>query len=119
MYIMTSTNFTKEITRFALQFKKECLEDLLKTVPEDTNSPYYVEIMARLNGINDDLNRVGKRARTSDKPRQLSTYNKFIQKTLPVIKRDFPSLDNKARMEKASSIWKKLSDEQKQAYTTE
>lgn len=115
---MAATNLTKEITRFTLQSKKECLEDLLKAVPENVNSPYYTHTMSQLNRINDELNNVsGKRVR-SDKPRKLSAYNKFIQKTLPVIARDFPSMGNKARMEKASSIWKQLSTEQKEAYNS-
>lgn len=115
---MAATNFTKEITRFTLQSKKECLEELLKTVPEDQHSGYYAGITSMLARITDELSNVkGKRAARSDKPRQLSAYNKFIQKTLPAIARDFPSMDNKARMEKASSIWKQLSPEQKEAYS--
>ena len=114
---MAATNFTKEITRFTLQCKKECLEDLLKAVPEDANSPYYTYTMSQLNRINDELS--NKRVKRSDKPRKLSAYNRFIQQTLPVVKRDFPSMDNKARMEKASSIWKQLSEEQKKAYNSE
>ena len=114
---MATANFTKEITRFTLQSKKECLEELLKTVPEDTNSPYHTQITSQLSRITDELSNVkGKRVVRSDKPRQLSVYNKFIQKTLPVIARDFPSMDSKARMEKASSIWKQLSVEQKESY---
>lgn len=112
---MATANFTKEITRFSLQTKKDCLEELLKAVPEDTNSPYYTHITSQLSRITDDLSKV-KGKRSDSKPKQLSVYNKFIQKTLPIIKRDFPSLDNKARMEKASTIWKQLSDEQKNTY---
>ena len=112
---MAATNFTKEIARFALQSKKECLEDLLKAVPQDDNSPYYTQITSRLSRINNDLSNVS--VKRVNRPRPLSVYNKFIQKTLPIIAKDFPSMNNKARMEKASSIWKQLSAEQKATYS--
>ena len=124
---MATASFTKEVTRFTLQLKKECLEEVLSTVTENTESDYYKHISTAVENLADELKNFEKRykmnkngKKTKDKsdapPRKLSAYNKFIKKTLPEIKEKFKDMDNRARMEKASGMWKKLTQKEKDAY---
>jgi peptidoglycan hydrolase CwlO-like protein len=127
---MATPAFTKEVTRFTLQLKKECLEEVLSTVTENQESDYYKHISTLVENLADELKHFEKRYKMSTKekkskqdkadapPRKLSTYNKFIKKTLPEIKEKFKDMDNRARMEKASEMWKKLSQKEKDAYAT-
>lgn len=124
---MATASFTKEVTRFTLQLKKECLEEVLSTVTENTDSDYYKHISTAVENFANELknfekhykmSKNGKKAKDKSDapPRKLSAYNKFIKKTLPEIKEKFKDMDNRARMEKASGIWKKLSQKEKDAY---
>lgn len=127
---MSVANLNKEVLRFTLKFKQEVLNDVLNNVTDDTKSAYYVYINDQLALVSDELQNFEKRYKASlskkgavskDKtkqvnPRPMSAYNKFIKVTLPKIREDFKTLDNKSRMKKASEIWKKLSPAQKEEY---
>ena len=127
---MSVANLNKEVLRFTLKFKQEVLNDVLSNVTDDTKSAYYVYINDQLALVSDELQNFEKRYKASlskkgavskDKtkqvnPRPMSAYNKFIKVTLPKIREDFKTLDNKSRMKKASELWKKLSPAQKEEY---
>lgn len=127
---MSVANLNKEVLRFTLKFKQEVLNDVLNNVTDDTKSAYYVYINDQLALVSDELQNFEKRYKASlskkgavskDKtkqvnPRPMSAYNKFIKVTLPKIREDFKTLDNKSRMKKASELWKKLSPAQKEEY---
>ena len=117
-------NFNKETIRFTYQVKKELLQEILDELTEDKESPYFTLITDKVTQITDDLKHFEKHYKTTvnkkcqkekapPKPRLLSAYNRFIQKTLPQIAKDYTDLDNKARMSKASEIWRTLSDKEK------
>jgi len=117
-------NFNKETIRFTYQVKKELLQEILDEITEDKESPYFNLITDKVTQITDDLKHFEKHYKTTvnkkcqkekapPKPRLLSAYNRFIQKTLPQIAKDYTDLDNKARMSKASEIWRTLSDKEK------
>jgi hypothetical protein len=117
-------NFNKETIRFTYQVKKELLQEILDEITEDKESPYFNLITDKVTQITDDLkhfekhykttvNKKCQKEKTPPKPRLLSAYNRFIQKTLPQIAKDYTDLDNKARMSKASEIWRTLSDKEK------
>jgi hypothetical protein len=124
---MSTVNFNKEVVRFTYHFKQDCLLEILDKVPEDKESAYYKYIKEQLDIVKDELQHFDKRYKannarkqTKDKirsaPRPMSAYNKFIKKTLPEIAKNYATMDNKSRMAKASEIWKKLTDKEKQDY---
>lgn len=127
---MSLANLNKEVLRFTLKFKQEVLNDVLNNVTDDTKSAYYTYINEQLATVSDEIQNFEKRYKASlskkgvvakDKtkpvvPRPMSAYNKFIKVTLPKIREDFKNLDNKSRMKKASELWGKLSDAQKEEY---
>jgi hypothetical protein len=126
---MSLANLNKEVLRFTLKFKQEVLNDVLNNVTDDTKSAYYTYINEQLATVSDEIQNFEKRYKASlskksvsakDKkpavPRPMSAYNKFIKVTLPKIREDFKDLDNKSRMKKASELWGKLSDAQKDEY---
>ena len=129
---MSVANLNKEVLRFTLKFKQEILNDVLNSVTDDTKSAYYVHINEQLTLVSEEIQNFEKRYKASlskkgcskdnkdknepSKPRPMSGYNKFIKVTLPKIREDFKDLDNKSRMKKASELWGKLSDTQKEEY---
>ena len=117
-------NFNKETIRFTYQVKKELLQEILAEVTTDNESPYFTLITEKVTNLTHDLqcfekhykttvNKKCQKEKAPPKPRLLSAYNRFIQKTLPQIAKDYTDLDNKARMSKASEIWRTLSDKEK------
>jgi flagellar biosynthesis chaperone FliJ len=123
----SSTTFNKEVVRFTFKLKQELLQEILENVKEDSVSTYREYIVQELEVVNKELNNFEKvykamnsKKQTKDKtnytPRPMSSYNKFIKKTLPEIAKDYPDMNNKSRMAKASEIWKKLSDKEKVAF---
>ena len=126
---MSSVNFNKEVVRFTFQLKREVLQEILDNVTEDTKSAYHKYVTEQLDKVKDELQHFEKRYKannsrkqakdkTKSAPRPMSAYNKFIKKTLPEIAKEHPTMDNKARMAKASEVWSKLTDKEKQAYKT-
>lgn len=116
-------NFNKETIRFTYNVKKELLQEILGEVTEDSASPYFTLMTDKVTQLTDDLkyfekhyktivNKKCQKEKPTPKPRVLSAYNRFIQKTLPQI----TDKDNKVRMSKASEIWRKLTDEEKAAF---
>jgi hypothetical protein len=127
---MSSLNFNKEVVRFTFQLKQEVLQEILANATESDDSPSecHKYVTEQLVKVKEELQFFEKRykASTSRKqnkksgvkstPRPMSAYNKFIKKTLPEIAKEHSTMDNKARMAKASEIWKKLTVEEKEAY---
>jgi deoxyribodipyrimidine photolyase len=116
-------NFNKETIRFTYQVKKELLQEILAEVTTDNESPYFTLITEKVTNLTHDLqcfekhyktivNKKCQKEKPPPKPRVLSAYNRFIQKTLPQI----TDKDNKIRMSKASEIWRKLTSEEKAAF---
>jgi hypothetical protein len=114
---MNSTKaFNREILRFSLNAQKECLENILSSVNDDTKTcgPVYRDrIVAKLSELNDQLTKCGGGSRA---PRKLSPYNRFVKEQLPLLVKDHPEMDNKARMTHVSSMWKKMSAADKEKY---
>lgn len=122
MAAVATTMFTKEVSRFALMSKKECLQDLLNGfAPEDEG---YKTIESKITDLDNELAKVGKgkglttKRRESDKPRALNAYNHFVKAKLPEIAKEHPEMDNRARMKHVSEIWKTMSAEAKAAYSS-
>ena len=87
-----------------LELEDESIKDLVKD---------------KIDSENDDFKKLDNKKLKKDKtkvPRKLSAYNLFVKQQLPQIKNDFPELENKQRMSKASELWKKLSKEEKDKY---
>lgn len=124
---MSSVNFNKEVVRFTFQLKQEVLQEILDNATEDTTSECHKYVSEQLDKVKDELRHFEKRYKannsrkqpkdkTKTAPRPMSAYNKFIKKTLPEIAKEHPTMDNKSRMAKASEVWSKLTDKQKQDY---
>lgn len=107
------SNNNKEVARFALFAKKECLERIIASPGEVTRDT--------LTSMLDDVDRqlvessINKK-RVSTTPRQLSPYNYFVKETLPGLSKQFPDIDNRARMSKVSELWRDLSPEEKASF---
>lgn len=116
---MTTLNaFTKEVSRFALMSKKECLEDLLTKA--DDNDAYKSLIQAKMDEINQELTKqTNSRSNPNKKPRTLNAYNHFVKAKLPEIGKEHPEMDNRARMKHVSELWKTMSPEEKKAFACE
>lgn len=122
MAAAATTMFTKEVSRFALMSKKECLQDLMNGfAPEDEG---YKTIQSKMMDIDNELAKVAKgkgfttKRRESDKPRALNAYNHFVKAKLPEIAKEHPEMDNRTRMKHVSEIWKTMSAEDKAAYAS-
>ena len=119
---MAATQFSKEISRFALMSKKECLQDLLTGFSEDTDG--YKAVMSKIEGVDHELVALektngGKRkggAGDLNKPKKLNGYNRFVKEKLPEIAKENPDMDNRARMKAVSELWKGMSAEDKAVY---
>lgn len=115
---MAATQFSKEISRFALMSKKECLQDLLTGFSEETDG--YKAIQSKIDDLDQEIAKVksgGKRkGGDPDKPKKLNGYNRFVKQKLPEIATENPDLDNRARMKAVSELWKGMSAEQKAEY---
>ena len=102
MYFRHINNMSnnKEVVRFSLFAKKECLESLLATpggeVTRDT-------VVSMLNDVDRQLE--SRKRGGSTVPRQLSPYNYFVQEKLPEVAKMYPGIDNRARMAKVSELW--------------
>lgn len=115
--------FTKEVTRFALNTQKECLESILNSVQDDpkTCGPAFREkIHEKLADIQTQLAKCGKSrgsgSGSSAAPRKLSAYNRFVKEQMSALVKNHPEMDNKARMTKVSEMWKALSADEKAKY---
>lgn len=119
---MAATQFSKEISRFALMSKKECLQDLLTKFSEDTDG--HKTIQGKIEDVDKELvtlektkGRGGKRkGGDPDKPKQLNGYNRFVKAKLPEISKNKPEMDNRSRMKEVSELWKKMTAEEKAEY---
>lgn len=117
---MADKMFNKEVTRFSLNSKKECLEEILSVAFAVENTISRIPIEAKLEEINEHLKKLDKKTKSSDdKPRKLSVYNRFVKIHLPEIAKEFPDMKNNERMTKVSEIWKKTSPEERQKYAVE
>ena len=115
---MADKVFNKEVNRFALNSKKECLENILISIPYDKRtcgSTYRDTIMAKINELDDQLGKSGKRTQVNRKP---SAYNNFVKQKLSEVKRTFPELNNASRMKKVSELWNELSLDEKASYAS-
>jgi|UniRef100_A0A6C0CUF1 hypothetical protein len=114
------TNFNKELSRFALKYKAELLEEVKTVVDSGEDLKTYLE--NALATVETDLASLDKKAKSKrnvgSAPRPLSAYNKFIKVTLPELKAQNPDMDNKTRMSKASEKWQSLTPKQKESYKT-
>lgn len=112
------TNFNKELSRFALKYKAELLEEVKTVVDSDEDLKTYLD--NALATVETDLASLDKKAKSKrtvgSAPRPLSAYNKFIKVTLPELKAQNPNMDNKTRMSKASEKWQSLTPKQKEGY---
>ena len=112
------TNFNKELSRFALKYKAELLEEVKTVVDSGEDLKTYLE--NALATVETDLASLDKKAKSKrnvwSAPRPLSAYNKFIKVTLPELKAQNPNMDNKTRMSKASEKWQSLTPKQKEGY---
>lgn len=114
-----NTMFSKEVSRFALMSKKECLQDLLSNGKFEPDDEGYKSIESKIEEIDKELAAVGKqrgRASKNTEPRPMNVYNKFVKAKLPEIAKEQPELDNRARMKQVSEIWKTMTPEEKAAY---
>jgi glutamate 5-kinase len=123
---MATQMFNKEMTRFALMTQKECLESIIESVQDDpkTCGPVFRErIVSKMNELNEKLAKLGQRRSTAGggggAPRKLSAYNRFVKEQLPVLVKQSPELDNKARMTRVSEMWKSLKPEDKARYNND
>jgi|AntRauMFilla1563_2_1112583.scaffolds.fasta_scaffold01035_9 hypothetical protein len=101
----------KEITRFSLFAKKDCIENILAKPGDITRDAVSL--------ILDDVNRQlasGGKKRVSTTPRKLSPYNYFVKAKLPELSKQFPEIDNRMRMSKVSELWKNLSPAEKESF---
>ena len=118
---MADKMFNKEVTRFSLNTKKECLEEIIAAANEKCED--YINravIEKNLEDIKEKLQKLDKKTKSSDdKPRKLSAYNRFVKTHLPEIAKEFPDMKNNERMTKVSELWKKTSPEERQKYTVE
>ena len=110
----TMNAFSKEVSRFALMSKKECIQDLMESDADDT---YKTVLQAKMDELDQQIAKVGKGGK-SDKPRALNAYNHFVKAKLPEIAKEHPEMDNRARMKHVSEIWKTMSAEDKAAYSS-
>lgn len=101
----------KEIVRFSLRTQKECLENLL-AAPEVTRE--NIELV--LQDVNRQLDKMGSGKKRSTAPRALSPYNHFVKAKLSEVAKQFPDLDNRARMSKVSELWKAMSPAEKASF---
>ena len=112
------TNFNKELSRFALKYKAELLEEVKTVVDSGEDLKTYLE--NALATAETDLASLDKKAKSKrnvgSAPRPLSAYNKFIKVTLPELKAQNPNMDNKTRMSNASEKWQSLTPKQKEGY---
>ena len=112
------TNFNKELSRFALKYKAELLEEVKTVLASDEDLKTYLD--NALATVETDLASLDKKAKSKrnagSAPRPLSAYNKFIKVTLPEPKAQNPNMDNKTRMSKASEKWQSLTPKQKEGY---
>lgn len=117
---MAATMFSKEVSRFALMSKKECLQDLLNNGTFAPSDDGYKTIESKIEEIDKELAAVGKQRGSknpkSSEPRPMNVYNKFVKAKLPEIAKEHPELDNRARMKQVSEIWKTMTPEEKAAY---
>ena len=119
---MAATQFSKEVSRFALMSKKECLHDLLTGFSEETDG--YKAIQSKIDDLDQEIakTKVGGGSKrkgsdgASDKPKKLNGYNRFVKEKLPEIAKEKPELDNRARMKEVSVLWKTMTAEQKAEY---
>ena len=113
---MADKVLNREVNRFALNSKKECLENILMSIADDKKtcgSAYRDIILARIDEINDQLGKSGKKTPVNRKP---SAYNHFVKEKLSEVKTQFPELNNASRMKKVSELWNGLSTAQKEKY---
>ena len=112
------TNFNKELSRFALKYKAELLEQVKAVVDSKEDLKTYLD--DALAAVETDLTSLDKKTKSKrnagSTPRPLSAYNKFIKVTLPELKAQNPTMDNKTRMSKASEKWQSLTVKQKESY---
>lgn len=112
------TNFNKELSRFALKYKAELLEEVKTVLDSSDDLKTYLE--NALATVETDLASLDKKTKSKrnvgSAPRPLSAYNKFIKVTLPELKAQNPNMDNKTRMSKASEKWQSLTPKQKEGY---
>jgi hypothetical protein len=108
----TMNAFSKEVSRFALMSKKECIQDLMESDADDT---YKTVLQAKMDELDQQIAKVGKGGK-SDKPRTLNAYNHFVKAKLPEIAKEKPELDNRARMKEVSELWKAMTQEEKAAF---
>lgn len=115
--------FTKEVTRFALNTQKECLESILNSVQDDTKTcgPVFREkIQEKLADIQTQLAKCAgagnRRGNAATQPRKLSAYNRFVKEQMSALVKNHPDMDNKTRMTKVSEMWRTLSAEDKVKY---
>lgn len=116
---MAATQFSKEVSRFALMSKKECLQELLSGFSEETEG--YKVIQSKIDDLDQEIakTKVGGKRKSGgdpDKPKQLNGYNRFVKAKLPEIAKENPELDNRARMKAVSELWKTMTVEEKAAY---
>ena len=100
----------KEIARFSLFAKKECIENIL-TRPGDITRDV---IVLMLDDINRQMDSCKKRVSTT--PRKLSPYNYFVKAKIPELSKQFPEMDNRTRMSRVSELWKNLSPTEKESF---
>lgn len=137
---MADKIFNKEVTRFSLNTKKECLEELIAELfsvkngsdelhyqeemygrgVAETKKTYQTTINKMIEDINEKLQKLDKtKPKSSDKSRKISAYNRFVKIHLPAVAKQFPEMKNNERMTKVSKIWQTLSAEEKQKYAEE
>ncbi len=124
----TVEEFNHEVVKFAHKFKLEVLEEVLEKLTSSIDDKSVLEscktvVQTLFDDAQEALSKAESKAKKGskkgDKPkvaRKLSSYNRFIKAIMPKITTDFPDLENNKRMEKASEIWKGMSDDEKAKY---
>lgn len=113
---MSVDTFVKSLTLEAYKFKEELLKSLLTHETDDLKS--HVETL--LSQVTEEIvtldKKNTKRVKKEKTNRPLSAYNQFIRDIIPKLKDEYPDMKNTNKMEKASELWKKMSQTEKDEY---
>ena len=118
---MADKIFNKEVTRFSLNSKKECLEEIIAAANEKGEDYINRAVIDKvLEDINEKLQKLDKKTKSSDdKPRKLSAYNRFVKTHLPEIAKEFPDIEKQRKNDQSVGTLEKDISEERQKYVVE